>query len=415
MSIFLERKNGELHFDGFSLSDVAKKFSTPCYVYSKNLITENFKAYNRSFRSKRSLICYAVKANPNIAILQLLAELGAGFDVTSEGELNRVIYAGGDPKKIIFSGVGKSKADIRQGLIHDIHCFNVESKHELLLINQLAGDQNKKASVSLRVNPDINVQTHPYIATGLKNDKFGIDINDAHKMFHFAKDLKNINLVGIACHIGSLIYDVSPFKQSLKILLTFLDKLKVENIHLSQIDIGGGLGVLNTDACQETIQNFSEAISSEFGDRTEQIILEPGRSIIGNAGLLLMKVEHTKRNGNKNFAIVDAGMNDYIRPALYQSEMKIESVISNSCEEKIYEIVGPVCESGDFLGKNRLMSIKSGDILCLIDAGAYGFAMASNYNSRYRPPEIIISNQKLIMVRKRESFEDITRNESLIN
>ena len=414
MSNIFEIKDEELFFDGVELSTVAKKFGTPCYIYSKNLIEKNFNGYREHLSSENNFICYAVKANPNVAILQILAKLGSGFDVTSQGELNRVLYAGGDPKKIIFSGVGKSESDIKKGLDAKIKCFNVESKYELLLINRTAKTNDIKASISIRVNPNVDANTHPYIATGLKNDKFGVDMREAHGIFKLASELSNIEIMGIACHIGSQIYDIAPFRESLQILMHFVDKLKLDNIHLSHIDIGGGLGTLKEDTNQTNIKEFSKTIMNDCSGRTEKIIIEPGRSIVGNAGVLLMKTEYVKTNGEKNFAIVDAGMNDYIRPALYQAEMEIKSVSPNSAQSKIYDIVGPVCESGDFLGKDRELPIETGDLLCLCDAGAYGFTMSSNYNSRCRPTEILIVDESLHVIRERETFEDLIKNEKLI-
>ena len=412
-------QDGNLFIESTSLSSIASQFGTPCYVYSKAAISNNFLAYQSALADKEHLICYAVKANSNIAVLQTLAELGAGFDIVSIGELERVLRAGGDPAKVVFSGVAKTASEMQRALELGIHCFNVESEAELELLNSTAASCDAIAAVSLRVNPDVDAQTHPYISTGLKENKFGIDINLAAKVYQRAAQMAHINVVGVDCHIGSQLVDIAPFVAALERLLALVDELAELGITLQHIDIGGGLGVRYDNEQPPTPQSYMSAILPLLTDRSETLVLEPGRSITANAGVMLTQVQYLKSNGEKNFAIVDAAMNDMIRPALYQAWMDIQPIsagISDNAlaENAVYDVVGPVCETGDFLAKDRSLAISSGDYLCLMSAGAYGFVMSSNYNSRPRAPEVMVDGNQVYLVRRRETIEDLLSGESLL-
>ena len=412
-------QDGNLFIESTSLSSIASQFGTPCYVYSKAAISNNFLAYQSALADKEHLICYAVKANSNIAVLQTLVELGAGFDIVSIGELERVLRAGGDPAKVVFSGVAKTASEMQRALELGIHCFNVESEAELELLNSTAASCDAIAAVSLRVNPDVDAQTHPYISTGLKENKFGIDINLAAKVYQRAAQMAHINVVGVDCHIGSQLVDIAPFVAALERLLALVDELAGLGIALQHIDIGGGLGVRYDNEQPPTPQSYMSAILPLLTDRSETLVLEPGRSITANAGVMLTQVQYLKSNGEKNFAIVDAAMNDMIRPALYQAWMDIQPIsagISDNAlaENAVYDVVGPVCETGDFLAKDRSLAISSGDYLCLMSAGAYGFVMSSNYNSRPRAPEVMVDGNQVYLVRRRETIEDLLSGESLL-
>ena len=415
MHTTINRKNGDLFMEKVALSDVAQQFGTPCYAYSKAAIERNYESYVTALGNQPHLICYAVKSNSNIAVLQTLAALGAGFDIVSVGELERVLIAGGDPSKMVFSGLGKTSQEMQRALEIGIHCFNVESESELELLNKTASALSMKAPVSIRVNPDVNANTHPYISTGLKEDKFGIDINNAMAVYQRASLMNNINLIGIDCHIGSQLTEVTPFVDAMKRLLILVDQLEALKISLNHIDIGGGLGVRYRDESIQSVDDYMSELLPLLGQRSETLILEPGRSITANAGVLLTEVQFIKSNDHKNFVIVDAAMNDMLRPSLYQAWMDIQTISDNSdLDEAVYDVVGPVCESGDFLGKERLLKVKEGDHLCLFSAGSYGFVMSSNYNSSPRAPEIMIDDDHVYLIRQRETIQDLTRGEQLL-
>ena len=412
-------QDGNLFIESTPLSTIASQFGTPCYVYSKAALSNNFLAYQSALADKEHLICYAVKANSNIAVLQTLAELGAGFDIVSIGELERVLRAGGDPAKVVFSGVAKTASEMQRALELGIHCFNVESEAELELLNRTAASCGAIAAVSLRVNPDVDAQTHPYISTGLKENKFGVDINLAAQVYQHAAQMAHINVIGVDCHIGSQLVDIAPFVAALERLLALVDELAGLGITLQHIDIGGGLGVRYENEEPPTPQSYMSAILPLLADRSEILVLEPGRSITANAGVMLTQVQYLKSNGEKNFAIVDAAMNDMIRPALYQAWMDIQPISAGNsgsavAESAVYDVVGPVCETGDFLAKNRSLAICAGDYLCLMSAGAYGFVMSSNYNSRPRAPEVMVDGDQVHLVRRRETIEDLLSGESLL-
>ncbi|MGB0444813.1 MAG: diaminopimelate decarboxylase [Porticoccaceae bacterium] len=396
------------------LKTIVEQHGSPCYAYSKAAISENFLNYQRALAARDHLICYAVKSNSNIAVLQTLAKLGAGFDIVSAGELERVLMAGGDPTKVVYSGVAKTADEMRRALEVGIHCFNVESESELRLLNKTAAEINKVAPVSLRVNPDVDAKTHPYISTGLKENKFGIDINRAFDVYQQAAKMDSIAVVGVDCHIGSQLTDITPFIDAMKHLLVLVDRLADAGIKLHHIDIGGGLGVCYQNEVVPSLESYMDALAPLLKGRTETLIMEPGRSITANAGILLMQVQVIKKNGDKNFAIVDAAMNDMLRPALYDAWMDINTVDTESENNEIYDVVGPVCETGDFLAKDRALSISEGDYLYLSSAGAYGFTMSSNYNSRPRVAEVMVDNKKIHLVRARETLEDLVRGEQLV-
>ena len=410
----ISTRNQRLFIEDIALADIANEFSTPCYVYSKAAISANFSAYQAALKERDHLICYAVKSNSNIAVLQTLANLGAGFDIVSLGELERVLLAGGDPAKVVYSGVAKTAYDMRRALRIGIHCFNVESEAELVVLNRTAAELGVSAAVSLRVNPDVDAKTHPYISTGLKENKFGIDINLAPAVYQRAAAMANISVVGVDCHIGSQLTEIQPFVDAMGRLLVLVDQLSEVGIHLQHIDIGGGLGVRYQDEIAPSAAEYLAALLPKLEGRHETLVLEPGRSITANAGVLLTQVEYLKSNGEKNFAIVDAAMNDMLRPALYQAWMDIQPVTDSDVETKTYDVVGPVCETGDFLGKDRSLAIAEGDCLCVFSAGAYGFVMSSNYNTRPRAAEIMVDGDQTYLVRARETIEDLVRGEQLL-
>lgn len=407
--------NGELFAEGVALTAVAERFGTPTYVYSRAALTEHFMAYRDALSDCDHLVCYAVKANSNIGVLNVLARLGAGFDIVSVGELERVLAAGGDAGKVIFSGVGKQPEEMVRALEVGIHCFNVESEAELDVLNRVAGECGKIANISLRVNPDVDANTHPYISTGLKQNKFGIDIHRAPEVYRRAHDLANLNIVGVDCHIGSQLTDTAPFIDALHRVLALVDELASSGIELKHLDLGGGLGVRYKNEQPPHPSDYIAALRKELGDRNLTLVLEPGRSIAANAGVLLTRVQYLKPGEEKNFAIVDAAMNDMIRPALYQAWLTIDSVRPNSsASTATWDVVGPVCETGDFLGKDRKLAIEPGDLLCVGSSGAYGFSMSSNYNSRGRAAEIMVDGEQMFEVRRRETFEDLIRGETVL-
>ena len=415
MHTTISRQNGDLFMEKIALSDITHQFGTPCYVYSKGAIERNYESYVTALGEQPHLVCYAVKSNSNIAVLQTLAALGAGFDIVSVGELERVLMAGGDPSKVVFSGLGKTRQEMRRALEIGIHCFNVESESELELLNKIASELSMRAPVSIRVNPDVNANTHPYISTGLKEDKFGIDINNALAVYQHASLMDNIHLIGIDCHIGSQLTEIEPFVDAMDRLLILVDQLGALKISLNHIDIGGGLGVRYRDESTQSVDDYMSELLPRLAQRSETLILEPGRSITANAGVLLTEVQFIKSNDHKNFVIVDAAMNDMLRPSLYQAWMDIQPISDSSdLDEKVYDVVGPVCESGDFLGKERPLKVKEGDHLCLFSAGSYGFVMSSNYNSRPRAPEIMVDADSVYLIRQRETIQDLTRGEQLL-
>ncbi len=411
---YFQRRNGELHAEGIPLAELAAEFGTPCYVYSRAAISDNFLAYRDAPGSQRRLICYAVKANSNIAVLNVLARLGAGFDIVSVGELERVLMAGGDPAKIVFSGVGKQAREMARALEAGILCFNVESEQELHTLDRVAGEQGKVAPVSLRVNPDVDARSHPYISTGLKDNKFGIDIRRAPEVYREARSLANIRLAGVDCHIGSQLTDTAPLLDALDRTLALVDDLAADGIELEHLDMGGGLGVRYRDEQPPRPDAYLAEVAGRLGDRDITLILEPGRSIVANAGVLITRVEYLKLNSHKNFAIVDAAMNDMLRPALYDAWMALEPVQSGAGDSRVYDVVGPVCETGDFLARDRVLAIATGDLLCLHSAGAYGFTMSSNYNSRGRAAEVMVDGSHSHLIRHRETIADMVRGEHLL-
>ena len=408
------RKNGTLHIEEASLSEVANEFGTPSFVYSRKSIEEAFSKYQKAFGNQRHLICYAVKANSSIAILHLLAKMGSGFDVVSGGELKRVLLAGGDPKKTVFSGVGKTTQEIKDALSANIKCFNIESESELERISHIAKLEGKSANISLRVNPDVDAKTHPYISTGLKENKFGVDIKDAINIYRRAKDLPNLNIAGIDCHIGSQLVDIAPMRDAAIKVVELADALAKIDINIHHIDFGGGLGIRYQNEMPAGQQELVQVLLDVVGTRDYEILIEPGRSIVGNSGVLLTRVEYVKLGRDKNFLIVDAAMNDLARPALYDAHHEIVNVIENKTQKThAFDVVGPICETGDFLGKNRSLSAEEGDMLAIMSAGAYGMTMSSNYNTRPKAAEILVNGSKCEVIRDRETIEDLTAREKI--
>ena len=407
-------KDGELFAEGVSLSSIAETFDTPCYVYSRQEIESNWLAYDQALSAHDHLVCYAVKANSNIAVINLLARLGSGFDIVSVGELERVLRAGGDPAKVVFAGVAKRAEEMRRALEVGIRCFNVESEQELERLDQVAGEMDLKAPVSIRVNPDVDAQTHPYISTGLKENKFGIAMDQARAVYQRAAKMHNIEIIGVGCHIGSQLTGMTPFVDALQRILNLADQLAEDEITLQQIDIGGGLGIRYNDETPPTHQEYADAILPLLADRNLTLLIEPGKSIVGNAGVLLTKVEYLKSNDEKSFAIVDAAMNDLMRPSLYNAWQKIQPVMITDTKEQNYDVVGPVCETGDFLGRDRQLKIQPDDLLVVRSAGAYGFSMSSTYNSRPRVAEVIVDGNQTHLIRQRETIDELMTGEALL-
>lgn len=405
-------RDGELHAEHTPVSELAERYGTPCYVYSRGALEASFREYQDALSGCEHLVCYAVKANSNLAVLDTLARLGAGFDIVSLGELERVIAAGGDPGKIVFSGVGKKPPEMARALELDIACFNLESAAELEVLAGVAAQLGKTARVSVRVNPDVDARTHPYISTGLKENKFGVTMDEAMAVYQRASELPFIEVVGVDCHIGSQLTQISPFIDALKRLLALVDTLAEQGIVLHHLDLGGGLGVCYKDEQPPSIGDYIGAVRRELGERALTLVFEPGRSIAANAGLLVTRVEYLKRTPEHNFALVDAAMNDMLRPALYQAWLDIRnSRLQSSAPTECWEVVGPVCETGDFLGKQRELGIEQGDLLALSGAGAYGFTMSSNYNSRPRAAEVMVDGESVHLVRERETLADLMRGE----
>lgn len=407
-------QNGELFAEDIPLSAIAAQYGTPCYVYSRHDIEHNWQAYDQALAGQKHLICYAVKANSNIAVINLMARLGSGFDIVSAGELERVIRAGGDPAKVVFAGVAKRADEMRRALEVGIRCFNVESEQELHRLNQVAGEMNCQAPISIRVNPDVDAETHPYISTGLKQNKFGIAIEQAQAVYQHAASMPNIRIIGAGCHIGSQLTSMAPFVDALRRLLELIDQLEADGIAISQIDIGGGLGIRYQQETPPSAQQYADAILPLLAGRRQTLLVEPGRSITGNAGVLITRVEYLKSSSLKSFAIIDAAMNDLIRPSLYSAWQDIQPVRQGNGKPEIYDIVGPVCETGDFLGRDRALAIKPGDLLAVHAAGAYGFTMSSTYNSRPRIAEIMVDGDQSYLIRRRENIDELMTGECLL-
>lgn len=407
-----EYRDGSLFAEGVALSAIAQRFGTPTYVYSRAHIEAQYRAYADALVGMPHLVCFAVKANSNIGVLNVLARLGAGFDIVSSGELERVLAAGGEPSRIVFSGVGKSRDDMRRALEVGVHCFNVESGVELERLQKVAAEMDVKAPVSLRVNPDVDAGTHPYISTGLKENKFGIDIEQAAAVYARAAELPNIEVIGVDCHIGSQLTTLEPFLDALDRLLMLVDKLATRGIVIKHLDLGGGLGVQYRDEQPPQIGDYIAAVRKRLEGRDLALVFEPGRFIVANGGVLLTQVEYLKHTEHKDFAIIDAAMNDLIRPALYQAWMEVSPVQPREGEARNYDLVGPICETGDFLAKDRQLVLEEGDLLAVRSAGAYGFVMSSNYNTRGRAAEVMVDGEQAFEVRRRETLDELFAGES---
>lgn len=412
--------NGKLHAEQTALDRIAEEFGTPTYVYSSASLTENFLAYATACQQHGrgnggALICYSVKSNSNLAVLNLLSKLGSGFDIVSGGELERVIAAGSDTKKVIFSGVGKSRDEMRLALSHDILCFNVESIPELHRLNDVAASMGKRARVSLRVNPDVDPKTHPYISTGLKENKFGIAFEDALQTYRVAAALPHLEVTGIDCHIGSQLLDDAPLLEALDKVIELADQLHAAGIELHHVDIGGGIGITYDQEQPVAVGDYLGRLfkridnwrAASYNNKPITVLFEPGRSIVGNAGVLITEVQYLKHGGNKNFAVVDAAMNDLMRPAMYEAWHGVQPINQRSESAKTYDVVGPVCESGDWLARDRTLAVESGDLLAIMSAGAYGMTMASNYNTRGRAAEVLVDGDQFRLIRKREKSSDL--------
>ena len=402
-------RNGVLCADEVALSDIAGEFGTPCFVYSQSGIESAYREFAEALEGRAASICYSVKANSNLAVLALLARLGAGFDIVSGGELARVIAAGGDPRKTLFSGVGKSEAEIRFALEKDIGCINLESESELARVERIARQLRRRARVAFRVNPDIDARTHPYISTGLRHTKFGVAHAEAERLYQKAAALAHLEVVGIGCHIGSLLQDAAPFVAAAERLLALVDRLEAGGIRLKHIDVGGGIGIRYKDEPQQPPAAFVGGVLAALGKRAHALILDPGRAIVGNAGVLVTRVEYRK----PGFLVVDAAMNDLIRPALYQAWHEVKTVQESPSGGAVYDVVGPVCESADFLAKQRTLAAAEGDLLALMSCGAYAMAMSSNYNSRPRAPEVLVSGKDAVLVRRRETVPELFAGERI--
>ena len=407
-------RDGQLFAEGVALSAIAERFGTPTYVYSRAHIEAQYRAYADALAGMPHLVCFAVKANSNLGVLNVLARLGAGFDIVSRGELERVLAAGGEPGKIVFSGVGKTRDDMRRALEVGVHCFNVESVDELERLQLVAAELGKTANISLRVNPDVDAGTHPYISTGLKENKFGIDIEQAPAVYARAAELANLRIVGVDCHIGSQLTSLPPFLDALERLLALVDQLAAQGIQIQHLDLGGGLGVQYRDEQPPLAGDYIAAVRERLKGRALALVFEPGRSIVANAGVLLTRVEYLKHTAHKDFAIVDAAMNDLIRPALYQAWMDVTPVQPRDGQARQYDLVGPICETGDFLAKGRELVLAEGDLLAVRSAGAYGFVMSSNYNTRGRAAEVLVDGEQAFEVRRRETLAELYAGESLL-
>ena len=414
MSSYFNYKNNQLVVENVALSDIAEEFATPCYVYSRAALTEGFRQFSDALQGREHLICFAVKSNANLAILNVFARLGAGFDIVSGGELQRVLAAGGDAGKVVFSGVGKTEAEMRLALDAGILCFNVESAAELDKLNAVAGSMGKKASISLRVNPDVDAKTHPYISTGLKQNKFGVAYTEAVALYRKAAGLPHLRITGMDCHIGSQLTETSPFIAAIEKILILVDQLAAEGIELEHLDLGGGLGICYNDETPPAIAEYIAALLKALQGRTQKLILEPGRVLVGNAGVLLTRVEYLKPGEEKNFAIVDAAMNDLMRPALYDAYHGILPVVCEDYAAQTFDVVGPICETGDFIGRARELAIEPGSLLAVMSAGAYGMSMSSNYNTRPRAAEVMVDGSTVHLVRMRETVQQLFAGEKII-
>ena len=412
---FFQYKNEQLYVEDLPVKQLAEEFGTPLYIYSRATLERHWHAFDSALGKHPHLICYAVKANSNIGILNVMAKLGSGFDIVSQGELERVLAAGGDASKVVFSGVAKSRAEIMRALEVGIRCFNVESVAELHHINQIAGEMEKIAPISLRVNPDVDAHTHPYISTGLKENKFGVSVDEAREVYKLAATLPHVKITGMDCHIGSQLTELQPFLDATDRLIRLIEQLKEDGITLKHLDLGGGLGVTYTNETPPHPSDYAAALLNKLKDYKDlEIILEPGRAIAANAGILVAKVQYLKSNESRNFAITDTGMNDMIRPALYEAYMNIIEIDRTLEREKaIYDVVGPVCETSDFLGKQRELAIAEGDYIAQRSAGAYGASMSSNYNSRPRTAEVLVDRDKVHLIRRRESLSELWALESI--
>ena len=415
MNGYFQYRNDTLHAEQVPLADIAARFGTPCYVYSRAALTDSYNQFANALHGRNHLICYAVKANSNLAILNIFARLGAGFDIVSGGELQRVLAAGGDARKVVFSGVGKSVAEMRMALEAGILCFNVESAAELGRLNEVAGSLGKVAPVSLRVNPDVDAKTHPYISTGLRQNKFGVAYGDALALYRRAQALPHLHITGVDCHIGSQLTEISPFIAATEKVLALVDALASEGIRLEHIDLGGGLGIRYNDETPPAIADYVAALLGALNGRGEKLILEPGRVLVGNSGVLLTRVEYLKHGEEKNFAIVDAAMNDLMRPALYDAYHEILPVERESHAVQTYEVVGPICETGDFIGHARNLAIAPQSLLAVLSAGAYGMSMSSHYNTRPRAAEVMVDGNAVHLVREREAAQQLYAGEKLIS
>ena len=406
-------QNRELCVEDIPLARIAEQYGTPCYVYAESALTQAYSAYSNAFAGMPHLVCYALKANSNLSVIRHFASLGAGFDTVSIGEIERVLAAGGEAGKIVFSGVGKSAAEMRRALEIGIHCFNVESVNELERLDTVARELGKRAPVSLRINPNVDARTHPYISTGLKNNKFGIAYDIARQSYRRAAELPNLDVIGIDCHIGSQLTDSTPLIDALDRLLALVDQLSEDGIRLRHVDIGGGLGIRYADETPPDLQQYADAIRERLAGRDLALLMEPGRSLVGNAGVLLTRVEYLKEGDGKHFAVVDAAMNDLMRPSYYQAFHDIRPVTQHDAEllPALYDVVGPICESSDFLGKDRALALREGDLIAVMSSGAYGSTMSSNYNTRPRAAEVLVSGQRVRLVRARETFEQLIANE----
>ncbi|MEX0336031.1 diaminopimelate decarboxylase [Vibrio tubiashii] len=415
MDYFNYQDDGQLWAEDVSLTELAQQFGTPLYVYSRATLERHWHAFDKSVGEHQHLVCYAVKANSNIGVLNALARLGSGFDIVSGGELERVIAAGGEPSKVVFSGVGKTAAEMKRALELGIKCFNVESEPELERLNKVAGELGVKAPISLRINPDVDANTHPYISTGLRDNKFGIAFDRAPAVYKFAQSLENLNVQGIDCHIGSQLTDIEPFIDATDRLLALIDDLKAQGITIKHLDVGGGLGVVYRDELPPEPSDYAKALLGRLDNHQDlELIFEPGRAIAANAGLLLTKVEFLKHTEHKNFAIIDAAMNDLMRPALYQAWQDILPVVPREGEAVTYDLVGPICETGDFLGKDRALVLQENDLLAVRSAGAYGFVMSSNYNTRCRAAEVMVDGKQAHLVRQREELSSLWALENVL-
>jgi diaminopimelate decarboxylase len=408
-----EYRNDELHAEGVPLAQIAERYGTPCYVYSRRALVESYRAFDAAFAARDHLFCYAVKANSTLAVLNLFARLGSGFDIVSGGELARVLAAGGDPRKVVFSGVGKTAEEMRQALAAGILCFNVESEGELARLDTVAAQAGVTAAVSLRVNPDVDPRTHPYIATGLRQNKFGIPYADALPLYRRARGMRHVAIAGIGCHIGSQLTEVAPFVAALERVLELAERLRAEGISLAHVDVGGGLGIRYRDESPPAVSEYARELMRCLGNRAVKLLLEPGRALVGHAGLLLTRVEYLKHGSERNFAVVDAAMNDLLRPALYDAWHEVMPVKAGN-GDTLYEIVGPVCETGDFLARARPLALKEGDYLAVMAAGAYGMSMSSNYNSRPRAAEVMADGAVAHLIREREAVSELMAREMLL-